>query len=394
MAERLGNLGYLSIIQETVKGTPKIPNVFVPLFKETLSVNGNLQAQQPIFGNKFATYASLQGLRDHQGDLTVMAEPNTLKLFNDNLLTKLSATGTAPQTATFGLSTASDPPSYTYDISLGGIVKRFWGVQLSSFSPEWNDNELQVKLKAAALGSFQARTVASITTTTVVLDTKYDPNPTLGLLVGDLISIYNPTTKASLDLSVLTITNGTTFTVSATAAAFSAGAIVVLRPSTPSFALLDTFLWAKTVFGFGANAASALTNATYALQTRVEQGSTWELLHPFESDAGSKRSGGFDPAALLRLAGDANVSIKKFMDTPEDVQQFNDLQKGALVIRHFAGATNQYEFRITFNNLKVDTPSGNLSYNEITYQNINLLVNYDPTDGQAFSTTVISNTIV
>lgn len=384
MAERLGNLGYLGLIKEAAKGTALIPNDYIPLYDESITTNGNFVDQTPIFGNKFNTYSMVQGQRSHKGDITVLAEPNTTAKLADMLLTKLSTTGAGPYTHTYGLSTTVDPNSYTLDISTNNVVSRYYGVQASKMVPAWNKNELQWKVSVSALGSFQGRALASTPTGagpySVVFDTAYDPSPTTGLVVGDLIRFYKAP-NTTIDATVATITNGTTITTTTNVVTMVAGDFVTLRPATPSFTLLSSFLWAKTQFQFGATASAALS----AAQTRVEQGSTFALMHMFESDDGAMRSGGFDPAALVRKTGDIDLSVKKFFDTPDDIANFNALNKTAAVIRHFAGTTNQYEARVVCNHLKSDgvivpdIKSMDIAYSELKYHPI-----YDQTDAQGF----------
>lgn len=386
--EIVGNVGYLAFKKEATKGVVAgTPNQFLPLFNESMNTNANLVAQQPIYGGKHVTYATLQGQRDHQGDMLVLAEPNTTATLVDMFATLSAPTGADPYTHAANFSGTSNPKSYTVDFSLGNVVKRFWGFELSSLTPEMNENEMRWKVQSSALGSFQARTIDVISTTDITLDTKYDPNPTLGLFAGDLIRIYKASTGATLDTTVVSVDDATGITIGASAAAFAAGDIIHLRPAAPTFNLLPTFLWSKTQFHFGADATAALA----AAQTRVEQGSTFELTHAFEDSAGAKRSGGLDPAALVRLASDATVTIKKYLNTPEDIQAWNDLTKKALVIRMLSGDDNQYECRVIFYNLNIDAASGNLTFNEVVYANENLIVNYDPTAGKAVALTVINN---
>ena len=386
--ELVGNVGYFALKKEANKGVVAgTPNTFLPLYDESMNTNANFVAQQPIYGGKHITFATLQGQRDHQGDFTVIAEPNTTAYLLDMLATQGSVTGAGPYTRPFDFSAIANPKSYTVDISLGNVVKRFWGLELSSLAPDFSNNEIRWKVKASALGSFQARTIAGVSTTTLTLDTSYDPNPTLGLFAGDLVRIYKASTGATLDTTVSSITDGVTVVLATSAAAFTAGDIIHLRPATPTFTLLPTFLWSKMQFFFGADATSALA----ASQTRVETGSTFEITHPFKSNSGDNRSGGLDPASLVRLASDATLTIKKYLNTPEDIQKWNDLTKQACVIRLLSGATNQYECRIVFYNLTVDAASGNIQSNNITYATEKLMVNYSPTDGKAVSITAINN---
>lgn len=388
MSEIVGNLGYLAFKKEAVKGVVAgTPNQFLPLYEENINTNANFVPQQVIYSGKHANYATLQGQRDHQGDALVMAEPNTTATLLDMLATKGTTTGTDPYTHPYDFSATTNPKSYTVDVSLGNMVKRFWGLELSDIQPDFNNNEARWKIQLSALGSFQARTIQTVSTNTLTLNTKYDPNPTLGLFAGDTVRVYKKSDGTTLDTTVTSVTDGVTVVLGASAAAFAAGDIIHLRPATPSFNLLPTFLWSKTEFHFGADATAALA----AAQTRIEQGSAFDIMHPFENDGGSKRSGGLDPASLIRVASDATVSIKKYLDTPEDVQRWNDLEKRALVIRMLSGDSNQYECRIVFYNLTIDEASGNLKFNEVVYANETPKVNYDPTAGKAVSLTVINS---
>jgi hypothetical protein len=389
VAERLANLGYLALVKEVTIGTPLVPTDFVPYYKESISTMWNLVDDNPIAGVKFARLQVLPGTRDHKGDFEVMAEPNTAARFFDMLLTQGTGSGAGPYTYPFTLSAATNPKSYTVDISSGNQVFRFWGVQASKISPSWDKSEMHLNVSVSALGSFMGRGIATVATTTLTLDTLYDPAPNKGLVVGDLVRIYKSSTGATLDTTIATVNvDGITVTLGASAAAFAAGDTISLRPQTPTYNNLTPFLWPKTQFCFGATAAAALS----ATQVRLETGSNWEVHHKFESDTGADRSGSFDPAALIRTQGDAVFKIKKFFDTTEDVQQFLAINKSACVIRHFSGANNQYELRVTLNDLRVKQgvdpkgDTGKILYSEIEFSPVQ-----SASDGQALDVKLINN---
>ena len=386
--ERLANIGYFGLVKEAVAGTPLTPTDFIPLYDESMQTKGNLQRQDPAYGSKFATFNVLQGQRGHTGDVTILAEPNTAGKVFDMLLTKGTTTGSDPYTHPYTLSTTTAPKSYTVDISTGNVVHRFWGVGASKIGSAFEDNELRLKVSLSALGSFQGREIATISTTTLTLKTGYDPVPNKGLVVGDLVRIYKSATGATLDTTIATVdADGITITVGASAAAFAAGDMLYLRPATPSFTLLSTFLWSKTQFCFGATASAALS----ATHTPLDSGSNWEIMHGFANDEGEKRSGAFDPASLARVTGDVTFSAKKFFDTPEDIKKFNAMEKQAVVIRHYSGATNQHELRVTLNNIKTDgTIKPNLSSGDINYSELDYIPQYDTSDGQGMDVKVIN----
>lgn len=389
MAERLSNLGYLGVVKETTKGVALTPTDFIPLYDESMTTAGNFVDQAPIYGNKFKTYATLQGQRSHKGDITVIAEPNTIARLVDTLMTRTSTTGAGPYVHTYAFSNTTNPNSVTLDISTGNVVSRYWGVEASKFAPVWNANEMQAKFTVSALGSFQGREIASVTTTTLTLKTDYDPTPNKGLVIGDLVRIYKQSTGATLDTTIATVNaDGITITIGISAASFAAGDMIYLRPATPTLVLQPSFLWSKTFFQAGATAAASLT----ASQLRVETGSSFEVMHSFESDSGAERSGAFDPAALVRTTGDANLSIKRFFDNPDDITLFNNLAKTSWTIRHYSGATNQYELRVVFNNVKTDgVVVPDLKAQGIVYSDLKYHPVYDATDAQAVILVIVNN---
>lgn len=454
--ERVGNLGYLGLAPEPSIGTAAIPDDWTLLYDETMTTDYQLQDQTPIFGVPFATYTTLPGQRTHKGDVTVVAEPNTLTYFLDSLFTRgvqtsyytftvtsanatigatytnngvtftvlatiASATtllcsapgapttsgtltksaGTGDTTITFSAATpstnnwpftltANPTKSYTVDISTGNFVKRYCGVMASKMNPSWNKNELQLKISLSALYSFLGAQISATPTGsgpyTVVFETQYTPTPTQGLVVGDLVRFYHQGGSSYTDTTIAGITNGTTVTVTANVTSFVAGDYMYLRPASPSFNVLNTFLWSQTQFQFGAN----LTAAAAATPVRVEQGSMWSLMNNFEKDGGSDRSGNADPASLIRTTGDATLTIKKFFDLVNDIQLYRLLTNTACIITHYAGSTGQYQFQIQYPQLVTDNPLPGLKAKEVNYSTIKLHPDYNSASNGGFLLAVIN----
>lgn len=389
MAERNAAVGYAAIKKETTAGTPVTPDTYTPYYKQSLMTDLHLMADAPVYGNRFKNYQHLQGTRSHGGQLTVMAEPDTAARWCDMLLNKSATSGSNPYTHTFGLSNTTDPNSYTVDISLGSQVVRFWGVQASNLNIAWEDQKMQFELDVAALGSFYGREVASVATLAVTLKTDYDPEPTKGLVAGDLIQ-FQLANGTTLNTTVTSVDSATVVTVGS-ATSVAAGDMVVLRPATPSLSLKRPYIWGLTRFFFAADAAAALTaSATASNQTRLESGTELSLMWEFEEDEGSKRSGSFDPASLIRTQGDYSFKLKKFFDKADDIKTYNALTKKAMIMRSYAGSTNQYELRVTLNNLTMltqppETESGSTVYSEQEFGG-----NYDASDGKGMEVTVIN----
>lgn len=386
MSEQNASLGYAALKKETSKGTAVTPNTYVPYYSNTIKTQANMMSDEPVYGKKFKRLQTLRGIREHSGTITVMAEPNTAAYWFDMLAKKGTTTGSGPYTHPYTES-SSDPNAYTLDVSKGSQVVRYFGLEASKIACGFDGEKMVLTVDVSALGSFAGREIASVSGTTVVLKTDYDPTPTKGLVASDLVAIKKADGSVTTNFTVSSITDATTIEVSATAAAFAAGDMLVLRAATPSLSILTPFIWGRTQFRFGADASAALS----ATQTRMESGTELAIIHEFENSGGSKRSGGFDPASLPRLQYDVEVKLRKFFDTPDEIKYFNAITKRALVMRSFAGASDEYELRVTLNNLaftELDIPTDSAA---IIYQDIVAMPNYDQSDGQGFDVKVINN---
>lgn len=388
--ERVGNLGYLSLAPETAPGVAATPIESTLLYDETMTTNRNLMDQAPIYGQPFETFQTIPGQRTHQGDLTVVAEPNTLAYFMDMLYTSGSTTGSGPYNWPFTL-TAAPTKSYTMDVSTGNLVKRYCGVMASKITPNWNKNEMQLKVSVSALYSFLGAPLAGAPTGsgpyTVELSTEYTDTPTLGLVVGDLIRFYHHGGSSYTDATLASIVDDTHITTSTNVSTFAEGDYMYLRPATPSFDTLQTFLWSKTNFQFGDN----LTDAASADPVRCETGSTWELDHYFEKDGGSDRSGSEDPASLVRTTGLVGLTIKKFFDLTDDLELYKSMANTACIVTHYAGPNNEYKFQISYPQLVTDDPLPQLKAKSVNYETIKMHPNYNSDSSGGFSIVVTNS---
>lgn len=383
MATRLANLGYLALKKETTKGTAVIPNVYVPLYSESFNTMVNLDADNPIAGNKAAIFQHIQGVRHHMGDVQVLAEPTTAGYILDMLLKKGSTTDANPlYTHPFMLS-SDDPNSYTVDICKGQVVYRFIGVEAYELSNEYDENKMLFNLSLSARKSFIAREVASLSTDTITFKTNYDPTPTAGLVVGDIMRLYLAA-GTTLDLTIESVDSATEVTFTATPTGAADGDIITLRPATPSFSLVTPFQWARTEFRFGLTAGAALS----ATHTPLQPGSQFTIQHNLEENEGAKRSGSYDPAELVRAQGDAELNVKVRFDTPEDMNRFLTNTKRACVIRMFSGTS--HELRVTLNNLKFSENPVELNTGEIVYAEGPMKPQYDTSDAQLFDVKVLN----
>lgn len=382
MSEQVASTGYIALKKQSTPLVAVTPDKYAPYYRQSLNTNINMIEDNPVYGNKFKDLLLLRGVRSHGGSLTVMAEPDTAGYWFDMLLTKTGTTGSDPYTHTFALSNATNPNFYTLDISYGSQVVRFVGVGASRITPTYKDDEMQFEIDVSALSSFYGREIASVSTNTLTLKTDYDPSPTTGLVVNDLVRIRKADGSV-VDTTVSSLT-ATTVTVASAGSGVANGDMIVLRPATPSLSIKTPFLWPRTEFRFGADASTALS----ASQTRLEKGTEFVVIHSFEDDNGAMRSGGFDPAALIRTTGDVTFKIKKFFDTADDIKEWNSISKKAVVMRSFS--ESGYELRITANSIApktndMPTETGAVIYHEIDYGTA-----FNQSDGQGMDVKIIN----
>lgn len=391
MSERLFNIGYIGLAVEVTPGVALTPTDYMQAYDTNLKTDRALQELDPAAGNVYSTQQVVAGLRSHMGDATLIFEPNTAEKLVAMLLSISGKSGSDPYTST-GTISSSNPPgkTYTIDQSDGVMVQRYYGCQISKLAPEVNSNEIRIKPSFSALGSFTAREIASTPTGTgpytIVLKTDYDPAPTTGLVASDIMTLKKGD-GTTINFTAASVVDGVSITTTTDVTTASAGAMIYLRPATPSFNMLPPVLWSNTQFCFGSSASAALS----AAQTRVDPGSIWEVDFDFKDNKGEHRSGGQDPATLLRKPAKVSLTIKKYWDGPDDIKAYNNLAKSACVVRHFVYSGGKtYEFRVVFNNLTTNDPLPDYKSGEINYSEIKYIPKHDTSDGQAFSIVVLN----
>lgn len=389
MAENLGSLGYIALIKEVTKGTiPSLPSFFATLMEDNSTTDTQIDTVEAALGLK-TRFASYRGLRKHKIHFKVLAEPSVTGHVLNMLMHYTGVTGAGPYTHSFAFD-STNPKSYTIELGKGQVAIRYLGVELQEITPEFQKNQMVFSCVGSALGAFTVAEVSSVTGAgpyTVTLKTNYDPNPTTGLLVGDTIRFQPASGGNPTDCTIASIVNGTQITTVTNVSALVSGDYMYLRLQTPTASSTEEpFMWARTEWRFSTTATLALT----ATQTRVEQGSTWKLIHNILPADGADRSGSFDPASLPRGQADAEVKPKIFFDIPDDYDRFLTVSKRALVIRHFEG-TGTEELRVTFNNLKNKANPVPNKPKELLFASLDYHPNYDTSDGQTMAVTLINN---
>lgn len=383
----VGNRGYLGLKVQADKDTAIVPTDFVPYYSESMVTTDTKHRQNSVKGNRMAAQATHPGLRAHTGSVTVLAEPNTIARFLDMLMTKGNTSGSNPYTHPFTVGDTED--YYTVEIQKGKYVERFVGVKANNMKPTYVDNTMQMEVGLTALSSFKMATVSATPTFTdptwnVLFNIDHDPNPTKGLVVGDTLIFDDGTTP--VEAEIVTINSGTSIEVDVDVTGFGAGDNVRIKALTPSFTLLTPFSWARTEYRFGANAAAALS----ATHTPLDDGTEWELVHANEADEGAHTTGSYDPSDIRRTTFDATVSVTRVFDSLTELEDFEDNNKKALVIRMFAGNVTTYELRITLNDLRITEQTKETASDSVVKITQTLMPNYDAGDAQGLDVKVIN----
>jgi hypothetical protein len=386
----------MAIGKETTRGTPVIPTVVVPLYEETLVTGLNLDLDNPIIGNRFARYNHFKGQRTHKGVLKVLAEPKTLPHLM-NMILKKGTTTQSGSVYTHPYTLDNDTPayaSYTVEIAKGGVLHRYYGVEISKIAPVFEDNVMKLTLSVSALGQFSIAPITSAATTAVMLATDYDDAPNKGIVAGDTLVFVKVTggTSDTFEEKVVASVNvnGTGLVVASLVGTYTTGDYCYIKQQSLTPTLGDPFKWSALQFCFGDTAAAALT----AIQENIEKGSTFEIINEFEDENGAMRSGSLDPTALVRKQGDVTLTIKKSFKDYKEYERFLSLRKRALVIRAYgaliSGSTKN-EFRITINNVKVKESPTPLTTGEIIYLEQVLSGQYDTSDLQGMAVTIVND---
>lgn len=315
MAPTYSRTGSLLIKKETTENTAVIPDVAIPINSEDFATDYGSIESTPVQGNRAMNLRALaKAIPAPVGSISVNIEPKTFPHFLNSLgggvvsgvLFTLSdvddlevgdvlsngSTGTGTITAilsdklqvlcsgvsgdwatgntvtsgshsstlgTFSASVyghvismpAEIDVSYTVHKNLADRAERYMGVKfhaIDSFAQ--SDNILTAGVKAMARSAFHsAKVLGSVSSgsgsKTILLD------QTHGLVVGDSVKIFRPSTGAYLDFAssgvkthtIGTVNADTSIVVTNLQTALVEGDILVLAPITPAYSVTDEFIW-------------------------------------------------------------------------------------------------------------------------------------------------------
>jgi len=384
--------GYLAVIPEGTPGTAVIPTNFVPLISESIKTIQNLSTDKRMKGRTWGANDLLKGARTQEGEIAVEADPDNLGHFLNMLIKLGSTTGDATDGYTHPFL-QGDPDSYTVEFNRGAYAIRVVGVQASELRLEFQDNRMVVKSQIQGLGQFSVATLGVALTgagmTSIVLDDKYDREPTKGLAVGDKLVIGTD------EATITAITDDVTVAITSASLTYSTGEEIHLKAQTPSYTgLRKAFNLGNMLIGLGADEASATSNAG-AIATATP-------VHDFAIVLNRNiltipRSGRLDPVAIKRQMLEGQIEMKQLLENADQRQKFLDIGKQALTLivkgEHINPDFSTFEqMTFKFHNVKLMENSNNLEIGQYIVDDQKLEVLYDETDGLAIAISLVNKT--
>lgn len=387
----LSDNAYLAIKPEATAGVAVTPTIMLPLVSESIRTVVNHSADQRMKGINWKANGLLRGFRSHEGEVVVLADPDTLGHFLNMTFTKGSTTGNA----TDGYShpfTVGTPDTYTIDIKKGDHVVRYFGVMVDELKLDFSDGQLQITASISALGQFSVAKLGVTSAgavTSVTLDDDYDIAPNRGLAVGDVIDVDGVAlTLSSVDA------NGIAVGFSSTTVGKSAGATVKLKPQAVSFSTLqDPFYFGNLLVGFGADESEATTNATQANSTPL-----YDLSISFKNNLfkqnGSNR---IDPVLIAPRTREAQIEVKQLFENADQRKAWLNRSKQAITMKFFgkfikADFTTQELFTLKFHNVQLLENDNPLSVGEFIQDEQKFEVLYDNADAKALTMSLVNRT--
>lgn len=294
-------LGYFALKVETTENTAVVPNVFLGISGIDVVTQYMTNPSSPIFMDRNTKINPVKGPIDApQGSVTVQVEPKGFGYFLRGVIGAVTSGryfpissvtgtfvvgetvtgGTSGATATLGVNAGTvyghefkapqtTLPTFTVEIGYADQAYRFTGVRFPAFnSITAEDNIITAELAMFARAEFKFGRVNTVTAggsgTRVVLC-----DQTQGLVVGDTVKIFRPSTGAFIDLNgsgvktnvITAISPNVSISMTVLTDSTAVGDLVMLAPQTPSYSVAKELSW---IGGSVARVADTMTTAISA----------------------------------------------------------------------------------------------------------------------------------
>lgn len=389
---KIADDAYCLIKVETTAGTPVIPTIVAPLVSESMKTNSDYSVDRRMRGIAWKGQDIVRGYRNHEGEIVVLGDPDTLGHFLNMLMVKGSTTGNGTDGYTHPF-TVGNGKSYTIDIKRGTYVQRFFGSYIDEIKIDFDNGQMKITAKIKSLGEFSLGTVGvalSGAVTSVTMDDEEDIQPNRGLVIGDVINI-NGTNVTLTSVN----TNGTQVGFSSTSITAAVGTPIYLVPQTVTQPTLsDPFYMGNLLAGVGATASASATAASARSTATPIYDCSIVIKNNLFAQNGSNY---MDPVQIIPRTQEAQVQLKQLFQTVVQRQAWQDRVKQAITFV-FLGRyiksdfTTQEKLTLTFNKVKLISNDNAIQVGEMIVDDQSYEVLYDVTDGQAMGATLINKT--
>ncbi len=294
-------------------------------FTPTQVLNGiALQVGETITGGTSAATAVISFVDENAGVLLLSAVsgPFTLTEKITGSIGGGIATMIIMATTVFGhaivmpAGIAATFPTYTVQINYVNNAIRYFGLRFTGLDFKQKDNIITCDVKVMAQGQFRHGRVTAITgtgmgTKTITVD------QTLGLVAGDTIKLWSPSTSTFKDFSagsvkthtVLAVLDPLNFTVTNLQTATAVGDLIELAPQTSSFTTGAEFVW---IGGAAAKAGTDVANYDLIAQPFEDYSAKFDNMYEERHAALGLNLENRLPSAILAKGFTADITSKAF----------------------------------------------------------------------------------
>lgn len=252
----------MAIKKETTAGTAVIPDKFMEIISETLSVNKSLAFSNPIYGSRSKKLHVNRNINEAiTGEIVMEIEPNSIGYVLSGCFGLPSTSGPSDTTEYTHVFTqpyvTAALPTFTIEIAIGDddSVRRYVGCKLNSIAMSIQDNVWLATIGVTALCEF---VTAELTAATSTPATTLPVSQATGLVVGDVLNIELGDAHEE-EKTITAVTSEIELEVGATANNHPIGSIVSLKRRTPQFKQVCTITLTGTGGTANVTAAGGLT---------------------------------------------------------------------------------------------------------------------------------------